>query len=230
MVIYFPLGAGGNWLKSTLIQEPLTNKNYVNFHSKPHACNAWIRLEHQIDNYTPLDLILSGTTYFNFFVNHVYKHYHYERNLFKNTEYNYYWPTLIAASYGICKYNKFINSIYFNFDDFIDQSDVFHKKITNLQESVNKSVISYDEFFYRRAKFIQTCVNIDGLAENFNNMYWVAFVMGQLMIHKIYPTFSIFENYNQDLCKQFAQDNYHKCKLNNSINFKTEIFLPEFKL
>ena len=224
IVICYPLGAGGNWLKSTLVQDPLLDKHYINFHKTDQH---WVLLRHDVDNRSTSDLIFSGTAYFNFFVNHVYKHYYHEHDLFNTTNYNHYWPTIVAASYGICKYNKIINMIDFDFDNLIGQPEIFHKKLIHLQKTVNKPLIGIDDFFYRRSKFIASCVNIDTIVEQFDNPYWVAFVLGQLMIDNIYPSFSISEIDNQNLCKKFAQDNYHRCNLNKFINFDTETILPK---
>ena len=233
VTIFYPMGAGGAWLKSTLALTPLNNQKYVNFHgwstNNSHSNQqSWVNLKHTIEDIGGSDLIFSGSSYFNFFVNHIYKHYCYEKDIFNKNNYDYYWLTIVAASYGICKYNKFIDVLYFNFDDLIRQPDIFYKKIVELQTNSNKPVIDFDNFLFRQKKFIYTCVNINGMIENFDNMYWVAFVLGQLMIYKIHPTFPIAKIDNQDRCKQFARDNYHNCKLNNFVNFDTTIFLPKF--
>jgi hypothetical protein len=221
------MGAGGNWFKSTLNLELLENKKYINFHGR-HQKNDWIRISH-ITEHSESKLIFSGTAYFNFFVNLIYKHYYYVHNLFEITDYEHYWMTIVAASFEICQYDKFSNNLNFNFDDLISNPTNFYNATTNLQKLSNKPTIKFDDFLYRRKKFIDSCVNISDMTENFNNMIWVAFVLGQLMIYKIHPSFSIADFKNQDLCKQFAQENYHHCQLKNFINFDTQIFLPKFK-
>ncbi len=221
------MGAGSNWLKSTLNLELLENKKYINFHGI-HQKHDWVGFTHATENTEP-NLIFSGTSYFNFFVNHIYKHYHHNLNLFGNTDYEHYWMTIVAASFGICQADKFSNTLDFNFDDLVDNPTNFYNAITNLQKSSNKSIIEFDDFLFRRKKFVDSCVNISGMTENFDNMIWVAFVLGQLMAYKIHPSFSIADFKNQNLCKEFAQENYHHCRFKNFINFDTEVFLPKFK-
>jgi hypothetical protein len=221
------MGAGGNWLKSILNLDPLENKKYINFHNV-YQKNDWIKISHMTED-SESKLIFSGTSYFNFFVNHIYKHYYYEHNLFETTEYEHYWLTIVAASFKICQFDKFLNILDFNFDDLVNNPTNFYNVISNLQKLSNKPIIDFDDFLYRREKFIDICVNIDDMVENFNNMIWVAFVLGQLMCYKIHPVFSIADFKNQNLCKQFAQENYHHCQLKNFINFDTQVFLPKFK-
>ena len=79
VTIFYPIGAGGNWLKSTLALTPLNNQKYVNFHGNQQS---WVNLKHTIEDIGGSDLIFSGSSYFNFFVNHIYKHYCYEKDIF----------------------------------------------------------------------------------------------------------------------------------------------------
>ena len=60
-------------------------------------------------------------------------------------------------------------------------------------------------------------------------MYWVCFVIGQLMDYDCIPTDFLITSFdNQDKCKEFAKKNYHLCKLTNVKFFDTPIHLPNF--
>lgn len=208
---------------STCILSPLPQANYVNFHQVARE-NNWIKAIHYRDDSNE-GLFFSGSCYFNFFLNHVYKFYHYEQNLF-STSYENYWQSVVAVAFGICKFHVHADKLTFNFDELIKNPAVFYDSVKKFQKNNNKPVLEYEDFLIRREKFIASCVNSCGIAENFDNLIWVAFVLGQLMIHGVYPEFSIKEIGNQNNCKQFAKENYHKCQLNNFYNFKNTVLLP----
>jgi hypothetical protein len=223
-VLYYPMGAGGHWLKSTITQVPLEDKHYSHFHELDIE-ESWIRLQH-LDTFSDNGLIFSGSYYFNFFVNHMYKCYHSQQNLFDNYDHETHWKLMISVSFGICQSVKNKKYIDFNFDNLIIDPNNFYNTIVDLQKTDNKPIISYDDFLHRRKKFIDSCVNIDNLIENFDNKFWIAFVLGQLMLHDISPIFSITDPDNQDLCKKFAKDHYKQCQLKNFSMIDTKVFLP----
>ena len=214
------MGAGGNWLSATLAQTPMAEDHYKNFHHT--VPNRWVKLSHSGPG-----LLFSGTNYFNFFVNHILKLYHYELNMFETKDYAHNWMTMVALGKGICKFNDLHVDI--DADKLFNNPDAFYSTVVGLQKLHNKPIIGTDDFLYRREKFIKSCVNIDNMVENFDDMIWVAFVLGQLLYYNIYPSFPINELANQLLCKQFARENYHHCKLRNITNFNTQVFLPKFK-
>lgn len=224
--LYYPPGAGGVWLMTTCTLAPLTQDRYVHFHSVDIK-NNWIKTGHTVDMYGP-GVLFSGSYYFNFFLNHIYKFFYYGLNLFES-DYKNYFLNIVAVAFEICKFSIYTNKVDFDFDDLVNNPYVFYNSITTLQKNNNKSIIEYDDFYLRRKKFIASCINPVDMVENFDNMIWVAFVLGQLMIHNICPEFLISELSNQDKCKQFAKENYYKCQLNNFYNFETTTLLPKFK-
>lgn len=221
-IISFPGGSGGNWLYNTLTYQTY-NYGSVNFHT---SSDKKEKLVHEID---PLKFkyLLSGKSYFNFYLNVIYKYFHHDKDIFTETDYKNYFLECVNTARFLCKFDHIHKHIFFNFDDLISAPDNFYTQISRFQTDNNYQLIPNEEFLKRRAVFISTCVNPSTIHLNFDNMFWVCFVIGQLMNMDLVPTeFSIYEYQNQDKCKQFALDNFKYCTLNNVHNFDTDVFMP----
>jgi hypothetical protein len=209
MIIGYPGGAGGQWLSTAIDQVPLPNKKYINFHL------SHTEIGYKINHRHDCDLLLSGTYYFNFYANHVYKFFHTSMNFYKTLSYSENWLKSVSAAFWICEFDQFLDRIYFNYNDLINNHDNFYYKIIDCQQLLNKPLLNKDAYTTRRQQFIDSCVNVDTAVNNFDDMLWVSFILGQLMYYKITPNFSIAEKENYELCQQFALDNIRYCKLLN---------------
>jgi hypothetical protein len=226
MRVSFPGGAGGNWLKDTLLQGEYATDS-VNFHNTTSKKSSKIKLVHELD-IRKFDYLYSGKSYFNFYLNVMYKLFHHERDIFNKTDYKTYFLESINTARFLCKFDQIYDHTFFNFDELINFPDNFYKKLVEYQTNNNLSVISLQDFLSRRDMFFSTCVNTSSIKFNFDNMFWVCFVIGQLMNLEIYPRdFSIYEYQNQDKCKQFAVDNYHFCTHIKIYDIDTKVFMPK---
>jgi hypothetical protein len=221
LIISFPGGSGGNWLKSVFENEPVV-PGQINFHT--HTVTPRVRLVHSL-NTNEFDYLLSGTCYFNFYLNVLYKFFYKERNFFENTNYKEYYTCCVSTARFLCQFDTIKNHIFFNFDDLIDNDKKFYSCLNEVSPTIFS--INYQEFILKKNAFFNTLVDTSDVYENFNNQYWVTFVLGQLMNLEIYPdNFSIYSPETQKQSAAFAYDNYKFCKLNNVHHFKTGIELP----
>jgi hypothetical protein len=227
MIISFPGGAGGNWLAKVL-HHSLISTNSVNFH-QPGRHNVLFDLHicHELDP-VKFDFLLSGTSYFNFYLNVLFKLFHHERNVFEEQSYKDAFLICVNSARFLCKFDNIKHHVYFNFDDLVLTPELFYQKIIQAQSTYKIPVIQREYFLAARTSFLNTCVNPKQVFENFDNMFWVTFVLGQLMNQDIVPSeFLIHEYHNQARCKEFAQINYYRCGLSNVHYLDTAVFMPE---
>ena len=225
--ISYPGGSGGNWLLAMLNFEPIQTDS-INFHNHVKNKNYPIQLIHELD-LTKFDYLLSGKSYFNFYLNVMYKLFHNKQDIFNQTDYKNYFLTCVNTARYICNYDQIYPQVFFNFDDLITDQDKFYNKLDEFQEVNKFDKTGYKDFLFRRTAFINSCVDVDEVYENCENMVWVCFVIGQLMNLNIVPSnFIIFKEENQQQCIQFARDNYDKCSLNLVYRFNNLISLPKW--
>jgi hypothetical protein len=224
--ISFPGGAGGNWLISTLNFESIQH-NTINFHKHIPNKNYNIKLIHEL-NPSKFHYLFSGKSYFNFYSNVLYKFFYKDIDIFNNTNYKTYFLECVNTARFICKFDTIYDHVFFNFDDLINSTDKFYNKLIEFQTNNNFDQIEYTDFLCRREQFKKTCINVTNIYENFDNMIWVCFVIGQLMNLEIIPTdFIIFKKENQGKCIKFAIDNYSKCLQTPVHYFDNQICLPK---
>ena len=221
MIISFPGGAGGNWLKSVL-EEDYIEANTVNFHK--HNRWGFVTLSHVLDP-AKFDYLLSGNYYFNFFVNVIYKWFHNDMNFTKVKDYKNYYTECVNTAKYICQFDGIKQHIYFDFKHLIDEDKKFYKCILAARPNLE---LSYVDFIYKKNLFFQTMVDTRDIYENFDNQIWVTFVLGQLMNHQIIPdNFSIYDPENQKLSAEFAKRYYDHCKLIDVHHFDSKVTLPD---
>jgi len=228
MILNYPGGAGGNWLKKVLLNQPL-RQNTKNFHYDRHSNNKIIGCKDHSLNPLDFDYLYSGSYFFNFYVNVIYKHFYLEVDKFNNKNYKETYLECINTSRHICKYATIKDLIFFNFDNLLFEPETFLIQVNCVQEKIKLQETSITNFLQQRKLFFDTCVSTAELHENFDNSVWVAFVLGQLMNLDIVPTDFVISDYdNQNLCMQFAKANYDKCTLNEVHHFNTNVQLPHF--
>ena len=230
MILNYPGGAGGNWLRKILLNQQLIQDtknfhyNHLHYNNKIICCN-----DHSL-NPLDFDYLYSGSYFFNFYVNVIYKHFYLEVDKFNNKNYKETFLECVNTARHICKYDTIKDLIFFNFDDLLFKPEIFLTQVNCLQEKIKIQQTSITDFLQQRKLFFNTCVSTAKLYENFDNNVWVAFVLGQLMTLDIVPTDFVISDYNnQNLCMQFAKANYDKCTLNKVHHFNTNVQLPLFQ-
>jgi hypothetical protein len=226
--ISFPNGAGGNWLLNLLCNESLPD-NPINFHKHNYAeiAKYGIKRIHELDA-TKFDYLYSGKSYFNFYLNVIYKFFHNDLDIFNQTDYKTHFLECVNSARFICRFDQIHDRVFFNYDDLIDTPENFYTQLYKFQTKHSHDIISKEDFALRRNRYIGTCVNPAPIKHNFDNMIWVCFVVGQLMNLNLVPQdFLIHEYQNQDRCKQFASDNYQQCTLTKIHDIDTNVFLPK---
>jgi hypothetical protein len=226
--ISFPGGAGGNWLLNLLSNESLSN-NPINFHDHNYAeiKKYPIKLIHELDT-TKFDYLLSGKSYFNFYLNVIYKLFHHDRDIFNQTDYKTHFLECVNTARFLCKFDQIYDHVFFNYDDLIDIPKNFYTQLYKFQFENSYKITSEEDFLLRRDRYLNTCVNPILIKHNFDNMFWVCFIIGQLMNSDLLPQgFLIHEYQNQDRCKQFALDNHQQCTLTKIHDIDTNVFMPD---
>jgi hypothetical protein len=228
MIISFPGGAGGNWLNSVINNANITDQNLVNFHQTTSTDKPTISsIVHSLD-INEFDYLYSGTSYFNFYLNVMFKLFYHELNLFKSSTYETAFLECVNTARYICKFDSIQNHIFFNFNDLVNHNDQFLNQVHVAQRKYNGSLTDERQFEKLRFLFLSTMINPSKIYKNFDNMLWVCFVLGQLMNYDIdLPTFTIGDIANQDKCRQFAFENYKHCRLTDVYYFDTDNFFPE---
>jgi hypothetical protein len=221
ITISFPGGAGGNWLRCLVEEEVLSNQQ-INFHTH-NSKKRWVNLMHEL-NTEKFDYLLSGKYYYNFFVNVIYKFFHIEEQFTQLRVYKDYYTDCVNTARYLCQFENIKDHIFFNFDDLINNDRNFYNKILTVLPNLD---LSYADFIIHKNLFFSTMVETNDSYENFDNPFWVSFVLGQLMNHNIVPdNFSIYDKKNQLRSSEFAKQNYHHCKLTSVHHFKSKVFLP----
>jgi hypothetical protein len=229
MILNFPAGAGGNWLIKVLLNQPL-RENTKNFHYDYFIDPRLSGLKDHNINPLEFDYLYSGSYFFNFYMNVMYKHFYLESSHFKNANYNGKFLECVNTARHICKFNTINHLIFFNFDNLLFAPDTFLSQINYLQKKLDLQQTSNIDFAQQRTLFFNTCVSTTDVYENFDNMYWVCFVIGELMNYNCVPTNFLISSYeNQDKCKEFAQANYKQCKLTKVHQFNTNVYLPNLQ-
>ena len=229
MILNYPGGAGGQWLSKILLGHEI-KKNPRNFHYQTpskNRVNIKTALFHNVDPAT-FDCLYSGSYYFNFFVNVIYKAF-LEQSQFQNGNFATQFLRCVDTARHICKFEEIKHLIYFNFDDLLHDPHIFFNQVQLIQQQQQWPEINYDNFLLKRELFFETCVSTQDLFEKFDKTTWVAFVMGQLMNKDIVPTeFLMQDCANLNLTKKFAKLHYSKCDLVKVHHFNTQIKMPAF--
>jgi len=224
MILSFPSGAGGNWLRKVILNQPISDSS-SNFHYDYNG--ATISYNHSIYPFE-FDYLYSGDYYFNFYANVLVKHFIAELDSFNTDNYEKTFLACVDTARHVCTFDSLKQIIFFNFDDLLNNTSNFVKQINQIQQQLGIPLVKEQEFLIYRTRFFNTCVNTTTVYENFDNMIWVAFVIGQLMEIECTPDdFAISDYDNQNLCKEFAKTHYELCKLTKVHHFDTNIHLPD---
>lgn len=227
ITLSYPGGSGGNWLKRLIINDFAQQKMPgINFHHDNMDPSAHIALVHELDP-TKFTHLYSGDFYFNFYANVLHKHYVAETNILDQDYRTAFLECVNTARY-ICRFDQLRSLVSLDFGDLIHQPNKFANQVWKIQNLAGFRTVDYDQFVEHRQQFVNTCVDVTSMFENFNNMTWVAFVVGQLMNLDIVPgDFKIYDVGSQDQCRQFAIDNYHHCVLKSVCYFDSLVTLDD---
>lgn len=227
ITLSYPGGSGGNWLKRLIINDFAQQKlPGINFHHGNMDPGAHLCLVHELDP-SKFTHLYSGEFYFNFYANVLHKHYVAETSILDQDYHAAFLECVNTARY-ICNFHELKHLVSLDFEDLIYRPSEFANQVWALQTQNQFKVVDYDQYLEHRKSFFDTCVNVTDVFENFDNMVWVAFVIGQLMNYNIIPgEFKIYSLDHQDQCRQFAIDNYHHCMLKRVHYFDSSVMLDD---
>lgn len=236
---YVP-GSGGNWLRRIVIKEPLQSGS-ANFHRDcngnlgrfGHLSSSLGKLVPGVDlihHYTSHhDYFFSGTCYFNFYLNKLYKFDQIENKFFDQFHYTKWVNKCLHTAQWIFDFEKHIDHCNINFVDLVHDPKEFLQQANQICNQISVPVLTSDEFLPLRAQFLETCVNPDSVYENWNNMFWVLFVVAELELRGITPQdFAVNDPNEVQNLISFAKNNYHACTLKHVVPISSNVCMPEW--
>lgn len=229
MILNFPGGAGGNWLRKVLLGHKILLRSR-NFHYSTADTNRHEVVclnTHSIDP-ADFDWLYSGSYYFNFFANVIFKGVLTDQEFYSKS-FDQQFLQCVNTARHICRFHSIKHLIFFNFNDLVNDPLRLFSCIEDVKQKYTWPKLTYQDFLIHRHAYFETCVNTSDLFENFNHPLWLAFLLGQLMNKEITPLdFSIRKSENLGLVKTFAELNYHHCELTDHHCFDSSIKMPNF--
>lgn len=226
-VISFPGGAGGNWLLYFLYNVPVDGDR-INFHDHIwyRSFKTKIRLEHELDP-SKFNFLYSGTAYLNFYLNVMFKFFHWDLKIFEQKSYQEYFLLSVNTARFICKFKNIKDHIFFNSDSLILDPKLFYETVRQFKKDLELPDADYKSFLDYREAFLATNIRPNEVFENFDNFFWITFVLGYLMNENIVPTDFVISNpENFDDCKNFVKKHYQRNDLTNWIEIPGGKQLP----
>lgn len=184
-VLLYPPGAGGSWLIHTLHQLPIQPL-------RPHFHTVWQDPElmqsvhHQsmdVKKISELLVVFGGDSWFNMYLNLIYKLYHLERGWLVTQQPDFLIRKMINLVTVIREHEPYARDFVWEWLFYDWQR--FYQRVATFQQQYQSNVIVPAEFASRRIQYIATCVNPMLIFEDWNNLYWTCAVLGQARYQKI---------------------------------------------
>lgn len=241
MLCYVP-GSGGNWLRRILMREPLQPGGNFHrdqlgrlgrFHADPvPAGNRMIPGVDLVHNYNMKhDFFFSGNCYFNFYLNKLYKFDQVENNFFDRFDHTEWVNKCLQTARWVLEFDRYIDQCNINFVDLVLSPDNFLQQIDKISDRIIVDRLTMEEFLPLRDRFLETCVNPETVYENWDNMFWVMFVVAELEMRGVHPgDFSIGDPAEVSKLIEFAKANRHLCTLTNVVAIDSNVYMPEWPI
>jgi hypothetical protein len=221
--LLYPPGAGGSWLISTLHQHPL-NQWQPHFHEVWKHPDLMQNIHHRSLNGQKLGpslVTLGGQSWFNFYLNLIYKLYHLERGWLIESQREFLIHKMVNMVTVIREHEIYQKN--FEWEWLFYDRTKFYQHVADFQLKHCAGLIDPQDFERRCQRYIDTCVNPIMIFEDWDNLYWVCAVLGQAQYqqHKI----NLADSNLQSLSEQ-AQTLYPKLHAVPCVNTKTNLFIP----
>lgn len=209
----FPGGAGGNWIKKVLFDHPFDyNTENGHFHAGTDILYPSIKLSHDTKQF---DILLNGDCCLNISLNLAVKFHMIQARNYVDASWGEAFANMLdCVNSTIEKYSEFsVINPDLNYATLFVDSEVFFKQVQKIQKKLNLKTIDYENFLQKRKRYIDSCVSTTNIINNWDNEFWVIYVLGDLQQQGICPeTFSVFDRKNYNKTRQWAQENFHRCK------------------
>ena len=207
--LLYPMGVGGHWLRLLIYNVPIRPPRTYNFHH--NSQDSWVEITH--DPSHNWVYFYSGESYLNFYLNQIFKYEHANQDLFLSTPYPNYWRRIVANANEICNFAMLDQRPTLRYEDLLYEPKKFLQGLHKIQTSEGVALATEEYFESSRLIFLASSADTSNFFENFDNPYWVAFVLGQLLTYNISPKFEIKDEENYRLCKRFAMAKYDQCHI-----------------
>jgi hypothetical protein len=174
------------------------------------------------DPMTSYTVVLGGDSWFNMYLNLIYKLYHLERNWLVTQQQDFLIHKMINLVTVIREHETYTRDFVWEWLFYDWQR--FYRCVANFQQQHRANVITTTDFDSRRIQYIATCVNPVLIFEDWHNLYWICAVLGQAQYQKI--QFDI-TRLDRDQLADLAQSIYPTLHAIPCVNTKTEIIIPD---
>jgi hypothetical protein len=222
-VLLYPPGAGGSWLIHTLHQLP-TQPLQPHFHTVWQDPELMQNVHHRdmdVKKISESLVVLGGDSWFNIYLNLVYKLYHLERG----------WLVIKQPDFLIRKMINLVTVIRehepyrrdFVWEWLFYDWQKFYQCVATFQQQYQSNVMVSAEFDSRRIQYIATCVNPMLIFEDWHNLYWICAVLGLARYQKI--QFDI-TGLDRNQLGELAEQIYPSLDAIPCVNTMTQIVIP----
>jgi hypothetical protein len=217
-------GIGGNWLKQVILNYPIDASN-GNFHKKLFSYQK-IQIDHSLDDF---DYLYYGEHWFNFYLNQVYKLHHLDQDIFSTQTYQTCFLHCMTATH-LLRFKTLASKAFFKFEDLLFDPDRFLECIHQIQNQLKLENVSQASFFESRNKFFSTCVDVENMYSNHDNVFWICYALGELQCLGFTPSnFIVSDIKNKELCLEFIdQHRQHLSQDTPVYHFNSGVTMPEF--
>jgi hypothetical protein len=222
-VLLYPPGAGGSWLIHTLHQLP-TQPLQPHFHTVWQDPELMQNVHHQdmdVKKISESLVVLGGDSWFNIYLNLVYKLYHLERGWLVIKQPDFLIRKMINLVTVIREHEPYARDFVWEWLFYDWQR--FYQCVATFQQQYQSNVMVPAEFDSRRIQYIATCVNPMLIFEDWHNLYWICAVLGQARYQKI--QFDI-NGLDRNQLRELAEQIYPTLDAIPCVNTKTQIVIP----
>jgi hypothetical protein len=223
-VLLYPPGAGGSWLIHTLHQCP-QQPLQPHFHTVWQDPELMQNVHHQelgeIKIFDPPLVVFGGDSWFNMYLNLVYKLYHLQRGWMATRQQDFLIRKMINLVTVIREHEPYARD--FVWEWLFYDWEQFYQRIAKFQQQHKSDIINPAEFDSRRIQYIATCVNPMLIFEDWHNLYWICAVLGQARYQKIH--FDI-TGLDRGQLQELARQIYPKLDAIPCVNTMTQIVIP----
>ena len=212
----FPGGAGGNWIKKILFDDAFDyNTNEGHFHAGTDILYPAIELSHDTAQF---DILLNGNCCLNIALNMAVKFHMIQARSYVTASWGEAVATVLdCVNSTVHKYSEFsATEPDLDYKSLFVYPDVFLEQIHTVQTKLGLPKIDREKFLEQRQKYVDSCVCSVDIIQNWENEFWVIYILGDLQQQGICPEFTIFDRNNWSETVAWAQDNYVHCRYPNS--------------
>lgn len=172
--------------------------------------------------FDPPLVVFGGDSWFNMYLNLVYKLYHLERGWLATRPQDFLIRKMINLVTVIRDHEHYRRD--FVWEWLFYDWEQFYQRVAKFQQQHQADVIDSVDFNSRRTQYIATCVNPMLIFEDWHNLYWICAVLGQAQYQKI--QFDV-TGLDRNQLRELAEQIYPTLAAVPCVNTMTQIVIPK---